>query len=217
VLTTAERVLTPAEVRSLETRLADARVESRNALVKHGGVSVVICGILGLLTFAASNAPGWVIAAFWSVLAITFTLWTGLPWHRTMRHQVASLEDARRASRARVIRIQSSRVVEFEEEEDEGACYAFELDPSTCVFVVGQEFYEDDDFPNSDFSIVELLGTQGRPIDAILEKVGNKLTPERVIPAGVKRLVEIPEHLTTIEAPIEHVEDALGKPMGRGY
>jgi len=217
MLTTTERPLTPAEVRSLSARLQQALRESREALVKTGGASALVCGVLGLLTFAGSDMPVWIIAVFWSVLAITFTVWTGVPWHRTMRRQVASLDDAMRARRARTTRIQSSRVVEFEEEEDEGACYAFELDETTCIFIVGQEFYEDDDFPNSDFVIVDLLGTHGRPVDTLLERNGRKLTPERVVPASVKRLVEIPEHMTTVEAAVEAVEHALAKPTGRGY
>jgi hypothetical protein len=52
--------------------------------------------------------------------------------------------------------------VEFEGEEDEGACYAFEYGLDASIFVAGQEFY-DDDFPNSDFSIVEILGASGDP------------------------------------------------------
>jgi len=217
MLTTSERSLTPAEVRTLSARLDQARRDSREALLKTGGASMLVCGVLALLTLGVSDAPVWVILLFWSALALLFTAWIGLPWHRTMRQQVASLDDAMRARRARTTRIQSSRVVEFEEEEDEGACYAFELDATTCLFIVGQEFYEGDDFPNSDFSIVDLLGTHGRPIDTILEKSGVKLKPERVVPANVKRLVEIPEHMITVEAEIEQVEHALGKPTGRGY
>jgi len=32
-------------------------------------------------------------------------------------------------------------MVEFEQEEDEGACYAFQLDSHHLVFLVGQDFY----------------------------------------------------------------------------
>ena len=126
MLTTSERSLTPAEVRTLSARLDQARRDSREALLKTGGASMLVCGVLALLTLGVSDAPVWVILLFWSALALLFTAWIGLPWHRTMRQQVASLDDAMRARRARTTRIQSSRVVEFEEEEDEGACYAFE-------------------------------------------------------------------------------------------
>ena len=75
MLTTGERPLTPAEVRTLTGRLAKAREESRSALVKLGGVSFLICGVLGLLTGLASKSPAWVVALFWSTLAIVFTVW----------------------------------------------------------------------------------------------------------------------------------------------
>ena len=204
-----ERPLTGAERAALTTRLDLARRERRLVLAKTTISSLVVCGFLGVLTYATSDAPLWVIVLFWSVLTGVLTLWIGLPWYRTMRQQVEWLEDALRASRARVIRIRSPRVIEFEEEEDEGACYAFEHGPDASIFIVGQEFYEDDDFPNSDFALIDLLGTHGNAIDTLIDKAGTKLIPERVVPARVKRMIEIPEHLTVIQAPLEHIEDAL--------
>ena len=206
-----ERVLTPDERADLSSRLTRARVESRAALAKALISCLLVCSILAAFTVAASDAPWPVILLFWLVLAVALTVWIALPWHRTMKQQVAWLADALHTSRARETRVRSSRVVEFEEEEDEGACYAFDHGPGASVFVVGQEFYEDDDFPNSDFAIVDLLGSDGRAIDSLLVKLGGKLTPERVIPADVKNLVEIPEHLTVVEARLDHIEDALPK------
>jgi hypothetical protein len=209
VLERTERVLTGAERHALAERVARAREEKRLALAKTAISSAFVCGFLGLLTYAASTAPLAVIVLFWSVLAGVFTLWLGLPWHRTMRDQVTWLEDAIAANRARVIRVVAGRVVEFEEEEDEGACYAFELGPESTVFIVGQEFYEDDDFPNSDFSLIDVLGTHGNAIDTLVEKAGSKLIPERLIPAAAKHMMEMPEHLTVINASVDVIEHAL--------
>ena len=209
MLTTSERPLTEAERHSLTDRLEQARRESRTALARVAMSSAAVCGILAILTMLASGAPRPVIILVWSAVAVVFTLWIGLPWHRTMRQQVVFFDDALRASRARVTRVQSSRVVEFEEEEDEGACWAFEHGPGTSLVIVGQEFYEDDDFPNSDFTIVEFLGTRGQPVTSVLEKVGAKLRPERVVPASVKRRLEIPETLTVANAPLERLEEGL--------
>jgi hypothetical protein len=126
-----------------------------------------------------------------------------------MRGQIPILESALRAGRAREIRIQSPRVVEFEEEEDEGACYAFEHDAGSSIFIVGQEFYEDEGFPNADFSIVEILGESGTPIDSRVVPHGRKLTPERIVPAAVKHRLELPDHLAVVAAPLDRVESAL--------
>ena len=203
------RDLTPAERSELTARLTRVRVEARTALARTAMSAAIVCGLLALATIAASDAPWPVILLFWSLLCALLTLWIGLPWHRTMKQQVAWLADALNTGRARETRVQSSRVVEFEEEEDEGACFAFDHGAGASVFVVGQEFYEDDDFPNSDFAVVELLGSDGRAIDSWLVKSGRKLTPLRVIPAAVKNLLEIPDHLAVIDAPLDHIDDAL--------
>ena len=190
-------------------RLQNARAESSRALLKTGGASAAVCGVLMLLTLWFSDAPVAVIVGFWSLMTLLFTLWIGMPWRRLMRGQIPILEDALEANRARELRLRSNRVVEFEEAEDEGACYAFDRDGSASIFITGQEFYEDDDFPNSDFSMIELLGTSGTVVDVLLAKSGRKLTPERVIPAGVKNSLELPEHLEVLPVPLDRIESAL--------
>ena len=210
MLDSIERILTDGERQHLTERLQAARAESNNALVKTGAASGAVCGVLMLATLWVSDAPALVIAGFWAGMGLVFTLWIGLPWRRLMRGQIPILEDGLRTNRARELRLRSDRVVEFEEEEDEGACYAFDRDSgSSTMFVIGQEFYEDDDFPNSDFSIVEILGGSGRPVDTVVIKRGRKLAPERVIPAHVKNQLDLPEHLEVIDAPLERIESAL--------
>jgi hypothetical protein len=208
-LDTGERPLNPEERRQLMARVRNARAESSRALLKTGGASAAVCGVLMLLTLWLSDAPAAVIVGFWALMTVVFALWTGMPWRRLMRGQIPILEDALKANRAREIRLVSNRVVEFEEVEDEGACYAFDDDGRSSIFITGQEFYEDDDFPNGDFSMIELLGTSGTAVDVLLVKRGRKLTPERVIPASVKDALELPDHLEVVPAPLERVESAL--------
>jgi len=215
VFTTTERELTTVERQHLSDRRDKARAESRLALVKTGAASVLVCGGLAVATVMASDAPPWVAILFWAALAMMFTLWIGLPWRRLMRGQVVILDDGLRTNRASVTRIRSVRVLEFEEEEDEGACYAFELGPDTSLFIVGQEFYEDDDFPNSDFSMVDVLGAGGGPIDTIIEKHGIKLMPDRVVPATIKWQLEIPEHMTVVPLALNQIVDRLPRSRGR--
>ena len=209
MMTQTERPLSDEERSQLTARLANARAESSRALVKTGGVSAAVCGLLAILTLLASDAPRALIVAFWVVLWLVFTFWIGLPWRRLMRGQTRAFEEAIRTNHAREIRLQTTRVVEFEEEEDEGACYAFDHDGNAAVFIVGQEFYEDDDFPNSDFSMVEILGERGQPIDVLIIKRGRKLQPERVVPAAVKNRLELPEHLTIVPGTLDRIEASL--------
>ena len=209
MLETIERPLTGEEHFQLFTRLQAARDESRKALPKSLAASATVCGVLMLLTLRASDAPVVVIVGFWVVMMVVFTVWIGMPGRRLMLGQIPILEGALHGNRARELRLTSERVVEFEEVEDEGACYAFDYDGVSSIFVIGQEFYEDDDFPNSDFSMIELLGASGTPVDVLLTKRGRKLTAERVIPAAIKNGVELPDHLAIVPAPLDRIESAL--------
>jgi hypothetical protein len=210
MLDSIDRPLDDGERRHLMARLAAARRESRVALLKTGAASAAVCGVLMLVTLWLSDAPAVVVVGFWAGMTLLFTLWIGLPWRRLMRSQIPILEDGLWTNRARELRVRSERVVEFEEEEDEGACYAFAQDGgASTIFVIGQEFYDDDDFPNSDFAIVEILGGSGRPVDVLVTKRGRKLTPERVVAAGVKNQLELPEHLEVVATPLERIESAL--------
>jgi hypothetical protein len=209
MLEAIERQLTGDEHFQLRTRLQTARDASGKALLKSSAASAAVCGVLMVLTLRASDAPVIVIVGFWVVMMAVFTVWIGLPGRRLMLGQIPILEGALHGNRARERRLQSERVIEFEEVEDEGACYAFDLDGGSSIFVIGQEFYEDDDFPNSDFSMIELLGASGTPVDVLLTKRGRKLTPERVIPAAIKNGVELPQHLSIASSPLDRIESAL--------
>lgn len=208
-ITVTERPLTEEERHLLSLRLDRIGAESRKALLKTGAASTAVCAILAVITLLTSDAPRVVVLAFWGTLALAFGLWLGMPWRRLVRDQVRLLAEGFQTNRAREIQIRSPRVVEFAEAEDEGACYAFEYDDGESLFVVGQEFYEDEAFPNSDFSIVQVLGKSGQAIDQIVLKRGEKLRPERVVPASAKRRMDLPEHLTVVGAPLDLIEAAV--------
>jgi hypothetical protein len=209
MMTRIERPLSDDEQSQLKARLANASTESVMAFAKTGAVSAAVCGVLAIATLVASTAPRALVIGFWAVFWLVFTVWIGAPWRTLMRGQARMFAEALRTNRAREIRLQTTRVVEFEEEEDEGACYAFDHEGNAAVFVVGQEFYEDDDFPNTDFSMVEIVGERGQAIDVLIVKRGRKLRPERVVPAVVKNRLELPEHLTIVPGSLERIEASL--------
>jgi len=204
-----ERALTDAEKRELEARIERLQSMVRLRLPKATVASVIVCGALAALTLLVSDASRGVILAFWLALAVLFSLWIGLPGRTGPRRQAALLEAALRHDRARVFRVQSTRVVEFEEIEDEGACYAFDIGEGRILFVQGQEFYPDDDFPNSDFSLATVLGPGNAVVDEIFTKSGAKLDPERRIARDVKDRLTIPDHLEVIDADLGTIEAVL--------
>jgi hypothetical protein len=214
-----ERTLMEAEKRELEARIRRLQSIVRFSLPKAAAASLIVCGTLAALTLFVSDAPRAVIVGFWVALAVLFTLWIGLPGRTGLRRQAIALEAALQHDRARVFRVQSTRVVEFEEIEDEGACYAFDISDGLpagalakagrVLFVLGQEFYAGDDFPNSDFSLATVLGPGNAIVDEIFTKTGAKLEPERRIARDVKDRLTIPDHLEVIEADLTTIESAL--------
>ena len=204
-----ERRLTDDEKRELGTRLDRLQSMIRVGLPKAAAASVIVCGALAVLTLLVSDAPRALIVGFWLALAVLFTLWVGLPARAGPRRQHAVLSAALQHDRAQVFRVQSNRVVEFEEIEDEGACYAFDVGEGRALFVQGQEFYADDEFPNSDFSLVTVLGPGNMVTDEIFTKSGAKLEPERRIARDVKDRLTIPDHLEVIDADLATIESSL--------
>jgi hypothetical protein len=101
------------------------------------------------------------------------------------------------------------QMVEFEEEEDEGACYAFQLDGGGILFVAGQSYYSSARFPNTDFSLVGLYDKDGSCLDELIHKRGRKLAPSRIIPAELKKRMFIPQHLHTVEGNLVDLERVL--------
>jgi hypothetical protein len=77
-------------------------------------------------------------------------------------------------------------MVELQEGEDEGACYAFQLDDDQILFISGQDYYSSSQFPNSDFSLNQILDDQGRLLEELISKQGEKLQPVHQISAHVK-------------------------------
>ena len=93
--------------------------------------------------------------------------------------------------------------------EDEGACYAFELDVGRIAFIQGQEFYESARFPSLDFSLAYVLDEADQSVDTLIDKRGAKAAPARRIPAAVKQRLDVPDHLEVRKGRIADLEDIL--------
>jgi hypothetical protein len=153
---------------------------------------------LWLWTVVASDAPWILITAFWLFVGGGITFWVRREMGTDARHfegMVRSLESALRRNAADSYDIRATSFAVLEEIEDEGACYAFELDDHRLVFIRGQEFYESAKFPSLDFSLVYILDEHGDRVDMFIDKRGAKAKPARTIPAGVKQGLDVPDHL----------------------
>lgn len=200
-----ERRLLDDERRVLDRRRREAERAATAALRRFGLVSGSICAVLCVLTLLASDAPPAVVIGFWTLMAAMFTLWTGLPERRQARQRAGAYAAALAHDRARVTRIRSERVVAYEEVEDEGACWAFDAGGGRTIFVSGQMYGADAGFPTSDVTFVEVLLPNGAAVDELVTLDGRRLEPEHRVPPAVTLAGEVPEHLQTIDVPIDRI------------
>jgi hypothetical protein len=143
-------------------------------------------------------------------------VWTAHSLRTGTAVQEQLLERALAIGRVRELRIQAARVAEIEEYEDEGACYVFEHAPGASIVVAGQPFYATDTFPNSDFSLIEVIGDGGVAVDELMRERGRRLEPVRRLPREIKDRVDIPEHLTELDVGVDDLEAELARRTDAG-
>lgn len=206
------RSLNEKERRAIRAKIARLTASQRRALTTYLPIAAGVMFVLWLWTILASDAPWLIVTAFWLVVGAGITLWV----RRDMRSHagqlaamVRSLQSAIRRDEADVYDIRARSFAVLEEIEDEGACYAFELEGDRLVFISGQEFYEASRFPSLDFSLVYALDESGAAVDMFIEKRADKATPSRVIAAAVKHHLEVPDHLEVRAGRIANLEAAL--------
>lgn len=205
------RPLRPAEARLLRARAARLARDQRRAKLSVVPLGLGAAAVLWALTMLASDAPWPVITIFWAAIGIALTLWLRRDLSKAdLTTAIQALRSALRRNEVEEHRIQATAFAEFEEVEDEGACYAFQIDDERVVFICGQEFYPGAKFPSLDFSLVEPLAENGQPVHVWVEKRGSKAAPLRTIPARKKWELEIPDHLELRKASIATIETDLG-------
>jgi hypothetical protein len=215
MLSASRRPLTETERRLLRSRIRSLTARGRRAAavafpITGGGVL-----ILWLWTILASDINWIIVTAFWLIVGGGIALWV----QRDMRTHARVFEDmsrglqsALRRNAADVYDVRARSFAELEEIEDEGACYAFEMDDGRIAFIQGQEFYESARFPSLDFSLVYILDEAGRTVDMLLDKRGAKAAPARRIPPAVRQRLGVPDHLEVRRGRIADLEDILTTP-----
>jgi hypothetical protein len=212
VLSSQPRAIDEKERRYL--RAQRKRLTGRRAHLWRNGVwAYAFFGILAGLTILADREKPMINFKTDSEIIIgfymAFSTIVGVPTLISERRRLARLareyDQVLANGTCSDLRIRSKRMWEFEEQEDEGQCYAFELEAGGVAFVEGQDFYAGARFPNSDFSLIEFRTSDGKLIDMMLEKRGTKLVAERVISGKEKEALDLPEHATFLEGTLEQV------------
>ncbi len=190
-----ERRLLSAAVAWRKRRLD---VFQRRVVLSGMALLVAFWGMIAIATAADKKGPAWYYEGLISIaIAVSISLWVYFDLKPKFLLDLQRYENALRRNQACVTRIQSNAVVEFEEQEDEGACYAFQLNEGRIVFLSGQEFYASARFPNSDFSVVEIHHSDGTLVERFIEKNGTRLKPLRMI--SRKSLMKIPEDFESVK------------------
>ena len=205
------RPLNERERRLLNKRIAAHRVAARRRLLG--------CMLLMALLLIAIFVCVWIVdkkppdlvmvilaCAGYAVMSVAVYL-TLRSEHRADARPYHSVLNR---NEAHVDHIQADRMIELEEYEDEGATYAFQVEEDRIVIVTGQDFYKSARFPNTDFSIVEIRDSTGKPVEGCIEKHGEKLKPTRTVPGSWKRQSSVwPEHLQVVRGKLDNLERLL--------
>lgn len=212
------RPLSDSERRALRAKIRRLTARGDRAPQAALAAAAVVVLVLWLWTLVASDAPWYVITGFWVGLGGVIALWArrDMVKHRgEMRGMAARLESALRRNAADVYEVRASGFAEFEEIEDEGACYAFAIDEGRLAFVEGQDYYSGARFPSLDFSLVYVLDEAGESVDMLIDKRGPKAAPTRVVPAAVKKTLEVPAHLELRAGTLADLERVLQRAQER--
>jgi hypothetical protein len=203
------RPLTEAEVRLLKAKISS---QARRRQRYRARIAVISLGLWAggsVLTLVADKTlPGWIIIIVWAVIASLMAAWLLLEDRSRRSSRTGAFEDALHRNQANVIRIRSDQMVAFEEVEDEGARFAFQVEEQI-VFIAGQEFYPSAKFPNSEFSLVEIIDSRGATVEMLIETTGKKLQPIRTIAAELQSKLRIPEHLQILSGRLEDIDRLL--------
>jgi hypothetical protein len=209
MLERTERPLTPEETARLRLELAQRTAESNAALRRALLIAAAVCAMLCIITLLASDAAWYVAVAVWTLLALGISAWVGLDLRHNLRRHAGQLQAVLAHNTARSTSVKASAVAEFEEFEDEGACWAFQVEPELLLFVCGQAYYATADFPSNEFTIVEPLLPGGSAADEWLDVHGPRLEPVRNIPAAVKLRLDLPAQLETVRGTLAELETVL--------
>lgn len=207
LLEPSRRPLRAAEARLLRARLAalDAAAARLPASVLLSAAAVF--AVLWATTLMLSDTPATVITVFWIGTAGAITYWV----YRDQRRDLAGtastrkqLESAVQRGEADVYDFRCRAFVEFDELEDEGACYAFQLDDERVAFLCGQEFYPRARFPSHDFSLVYPIDENGDAVDMYIEKRGPRASPARRLRSADRERLDV---TTSLEVRGGRIED----------
>jgi hypothetical protein len=161
VIRTYERPLAAAEKRYISASISAAKKELQPGYVAKEFLQTLLAALVVSVAYSV-----------WKSTALPFTLLvvaTGaaaiyglllVDRYAKYRKRVGPLRLAQETGMAKVTEVEASRFASFEEFEDLGALFVFQVEPEELLVLQGQDFYETQRFPALSFAIVEVPGSQ---------------------------------------------------------
>ncbi|MEI6516727.1 MAG: hypothetical protein WCO77_12190 [bacterium] len=204
------RPLNDKDVRNLRLGIAAARKQIKAARKRAFiGGPIIIAVLWGLTLLFAGSSSAVTATLFWLLIGIPICIASGADAIRPHRKRIILRETALSNGQTEEIRIIADAMVDLEEVDDEGVCFAFQVDQDRIVFVCGQDFYAGPKFPNTDFSIISIRTQDGKLADLTIEKHGEKLRPLRKISAVARTPLRCPQHLELVPGKLDNIEAIL--------
>lgn len=200
------RTLSDQEERRLR-RLLTRRPRLSLASPRLWIVGLGASGVLWVVTVLASKLVFWP-TVLWLPFAILMPLWIGWDEHRKDRARRCGIESALAANHAEEIRVATTEAVVFDEIEDLGEAWAFQVDPDRVLFL-GPRQDLPRGFPTTAFSYSEILDATGIIIDVRFALQGEKLAPVRRIPAEAQRGLDLSRDLELLPGKLDRLEGLL--------
>ena len=114
---------------------------------------------------------------------------------------------------AKVYKCYFDQYAAFENKSLDDPTFIFQVEDELLLFVSGKDFYETEDFPNSDFEIARVLGENDNVVFNHIECKGIKIDPSVVLSDYLKKelrdLKKYPESFTTFQGKISNLNFLL--------
>jgi hypothetical protein len=160
---------------------------------------LLFCALCIAATIADHKGPKWYISCLINAVWLPpLIYWAHRSARKDVLRRLHRFDSAIARNEAEETRVESSTVLKFEEIEDEGTGFAFEIGNLNFIFIIGQEIRETKRFPNSDFSVIEIYDDSRTLMETYTVNRGDKLTPAQTVGAKDKRKLPMPEHMEIV-------------------
>lgn len=182
-----KRQLNRKELRSLDREIGFSKKRYRRDLWFLGIPTLLFLVAIPVILFTDTKEPKWIFLLL--AAALYFAVGPGVSGKSFIRERrrLKEYDLLRVRNEVTVFEVRSSRYYFFDEEEDEGVFYLFEVAPDELLFFGGQDYYPTRQFPSNEFEIV--LGYSGGGELLLMEiySTGEKITPLKKISGAEKQ------------------------------